>query len=325
MLSARNHWIAVAVLATLLGPLSAAPSRAASVVVTTLSTDLWFNLNEGPAGSVGDTTFVPGPATPPAGNGSAMLEVDDTGRASFGTELYKGTALASITQMTFSSYASSAETVVNPALQFDIDYDGTDMSTAYQGRLTFEPAGAPTPDTWVSQDALAGNWWASQAPGNGVCPQSTPCTWAQVLAAFPNAAIRNDSVGGGALLFRLGGPIAGGAIANVDDFTITVSSSSTTYDFEPGASENPSVGSAGSIIAITAYGFSPNRTVRAFYYTNASPRRVKLCQALSSATGSFYCAVAIPTAPVSGPSGVHIIRVKGPRRLDYRTSFVLTP
>src|SRR5215470_15386895 len=137
MLSARNHWIAVAVLATLLGPLSAAPSRAASVVVTTLSTDLWFNLNEGPAGSVGDTTFVPGPATPPAGNGSAMLEVDDTGRASFGTELYKGTALASITQMTFSSYASSAKTVVNPALQFDIDYDGTDMSTAYQGRLTF--------------------------------------------------------------------------------------------------------------------------------------------------------------------------------------------
>jgi hypothetical protein len=57
--------------------------------------------------------------------------------------------------MTFSSYASSAETVVNPALQFDIDYDGTDMSTAYQGRLTFEPAGAPTPDTWESQDALA--------------------------------------------------------------------------------------------------------------------------------------------------------------------------
>jgi hypothetical protein len=50
-----------------------------------------------------------------------------------------------------------------------------------------------------------------------------------------------------------------------------------------------------------------------------------MCQALSSATGSFYCAVAIPTAPLSGPSGVHIIRVKGPRRLDYRTSFVLTP
>ncbi len=82
------------------------------------------------------------------------------------------------------------------------------------------------------------------------------------------------------------------------------------------------MGSAGSI---TAYGFLPNRTVRAFYYTNVSPRRVKICQALSSATGSFYCAVAIPTPPYAGPSGVHTIRVKGPRRLDYRTSFVLTP
>ena len=325
MPSYRNRWMAAAAIGSLLTILSAAPAPAATVVVATLSPDVWFNLNEGPAGSVGDTTFVPGPATPPSGNGSAMLEVDDTGRASFGTELYKGTALASITQMTFSSYASSAETVVNPALQFDIDYDGTDMSTAYQGRLTFEPSGAPTPDTWVSQDALAGTWWASQAPGNGVCPQSSPCTWAQVLAAFPNAAIRNDASQGGALLFRLGGPISGGAIANVDDFTITVGSTSTTYDFEPGCSENPSVGSAGSITAITAYGFTPNRTVRAFYYTNAAPRRVKICQALSSATGKFYCAVAIPTAPLAGPSGVHIIRVKGPRRLDYRTSFVLTP
>jgi len=236
MPSARNRWMTAATIASLLGPLSAVPSLAATVVVATLSTDAWFNLNEGPAGSVGDTTFVPGPATPPLGNGSAMLEVDDTGRASFGTELYKGTALASITQMTFSSYASSAKTVVNPALQFDIDYDGTDMSTAYQGRLTFEPSGAPTPDTWVSQDALAGTWWASQAPGNGVCPQSSPCTWAQVLAAFPNAAIRNDASQGGALLFRLGGPIGGGAVANVDDFTIPVCSSYTTYVFEPDCS-----------------------------------------------------------------------------------------
>ena len=78
--------------------------------------------------------------------------------------LYKGTPLASITQLTFSAYASSALVTVSPALQFDIDYDTTNMTSVYQGRLTFEPSGAPVVDTWVAQDALAGTWWASKLP-----------------------------------------------------------------------------------------------------------------------------------------------------------------
>jgi len=262
----------------------------------------------------------------PAGVGSVTLQVDDLGRASFGTMQYKGTPLTSITQLTFNSYSASGATLSSPTLQFEMDYNSTDSNTVYQGRLVSIPASAPTADTWVAHDALAGTWWATQAPGNTVCTQGTPCTWPQVIAAFPNAAIREDPIGEGALLFRLGGPITGGAVTSVDKFTINVGFPSTTFDFEPGATVNPSVAPPGSLVAIEAYGFRPLKNVRVFYYTNLSRNnRVKLCRAQSSITGAFYCAVNIPADAEAGPSGVHTMRIKGPRRIDYTTGFYLSP
>ena len=304
----------------------ASTSRADTVVVTTTSEDAWFGLNEGPSNSVGDVVFGPGPDTPPSGDGSATLQVDANGRASFGTMLYQGTPLSTITQLSYDSYSSSAATLAAVTLQFDVDYNSTDVDTTYQGRLVSEQSGAVTPDTWTTNTPLTGRWWATRAPGQTVCPQSAPCTWAQVLTAFPNAAIRDDRIQRGALLFRLGGPISGGAITSVDNFTISVGFPSTTFDFEPGATVNPSVAPAGSLVAIQAYGFRPQKYVRVFYYTNAtSNSRLKICRARSTLSGEFYCAVTLPNEPESGPAGVHTIRIKGPRRIDYSTAFILTP
>jgi hypothetical protein len=178
----------------------------------------------------------------------------------------------------------------------------------------------------VAFDGLAGTWWATGMPGQATCPQSSPCTWGQVLGAFPNAAIRNDPIAGGNLLFRLGGPIAGGAVANVDEFTITVNASSTTYDFEPGVSVNPSVAQPGTLVTIRAYGFKPQSTVRSFYYVpGTSGKRVLLCSATSSETGVFLCSVPLPTGALSGPPGVHNVQVVGQRRVKYTTQIVITP
>ena len=322
----RNLTVAAIFAALAMPPLAVTSSSAGTIVVATESPDAWFGGNEGPTGSLGEVTFTPGPMPAPSGYGAATLEIDGTGRASLGTVLFKGTPLSAISQLTYRSYASSSKTLTALALQFDVDYDATDTSSAYQGRLTFEPASAPTPDTWMSEDALAGTWWASQNPGKTVCPQSAPCTWAQVLAAFPNAAIRDDPVGAGALLFRLGGPIAGGAIAAVDDFTIDVGGLPTTFNFEPGGAINPSVGPAGQVITVQAYGFKPNGNVHVYYFTNITrSRKIQICSARASLTGSFDCAVALPLAPWSGPSGVHNVRIKGQRRIEYDTAFVLTP
>jgi hypothetical protein len=59
---------------------------------------------------------------------------------------------------------------------------------------------------------------------------SAPCTWAQVLAAFPNAGIQTGVLSG--LLFKAG---SGWAASNVhvDAFVITAAGVTETYDFEP--------------------------------------------------------------------------------------------
>lgn len=326
MTSATSPKAFFAALVAVVTAVTATDAAAQPIVVTTTATTGWFGLNEGPSGSVGTLLFAPGPGTPPSGDGAASLEVDDEGRSSFGTNLYAGTPLSGITALTYSSYAWSEASLAGISLQFDVDYDGSDASTAYQGRLVFEPAGAPVADTWVAQDALAGQWWATRSPGKDLCPQASPCSWGQVLTAFPNATIRDDEIQGGALLFRLGGPIAGGALASVDQFSIGVGVAVDVYDFEPGATVTPPIGPAGSVVEVQAYGFRALRNVRAFYYTNnLKKKRIKICRTKTSLSGSFYCAVALPLPPDAGPEGVHQVRIRGPRRVEYYVPYILVP
>src|SRR3982751_6879007 len=102
-----------------------------------------------------------------------------------------------IAGLLYSSYQdNNSNTVVAPSIQFDIDYDLTDTTTNYQGRLVFEPyqSGTVQQNVWQNWDARAGNWYGTRTtvPVNNVntpnpCQQATPCTWQQVLTLFPNA------------------------------------------------------------------------------------------------------------------------------------------
>jgi hypothetical protein len=208
-----------------------------TVVVTNSNLQGWSFFNEGPNGS---GQFELGPATPPLGGGSANLIVDSTGRQILVTQVYAGTRLDQITELRYSTYKNTnPDQAIDIGLQFDIDYNSTDANTAYQGRLVFEPyqtGTTPQQNVWQTWHALAGKWWASRSGANGsngVCPQSAPCTWTQVLAAFPNASIHANYGLPGALLFRAGGPWANGYDGNVDAFTIGVNTTFTTFDFEP--------------------------------------------------------------------------------------------
>jgi hypothetical protein len=205
-----------------------------AVVVTQANMNGWFFFNEGANGS---GTIEVGPATPPLGAGSANLIVNSTGRESFGTQAYAGTPLNQISELRYSTYKNTnPDQAVDISLQFDIDYDGAGGNNAYQGRLIFEPylAGTnPQQNVWQTWHALAGKWYGSnQTASGGLCPQSAPCTWPQVLSNFPNATIFNNSFGG-VLLFRAGGPWANGYDGNVDAFNIGVGTTYTTFDFEP--------------------------------------------------------------------------------------------
>jgi hypothetical protein len=124
------------------------------------------------------------------------------------------------------------------ALQFDVRYRTTDV--AYGGRLVFEPYqnGAVTVGAgWQSWSPLSGLWWATKTTAAGTggaqfvalpagnCGIATPCSWGDILAAFPDAQIY------GRFLLKAGSNWSG-FDGNADALTVGVGGANTTYDFE---------------------------------------------------------------------------------------------
>jgi hypothetical protein len=221
------------------------------VVVTPNAPNGWAFLNESEGGAQSSGYYVNGPGNPPAGRGSALLTVDAAGREGIATLNYKGLALSSLTALSYSTYqASSGSANETPALGFDVDYDSTDSSTAFQGRLVFIPSqSAPVvPKVWQTWNTMEGPaaWYSSASGGSSFRPivgdaiQSVPectqaaadmCTWSDILTAYPNARIRPDT---GVLVLRAGGPVTGGFTGAVDNFVIGINGNNIENNFEPG-------------------------------------------------------------------------------------------
>jgi hypothetical protein len=215
----------------------------ANTVVSPSNMQGWVDFDDLVGTGAGSFGFANGPATAPLGNGSAFLTVDDQGRHAVGTLAYANTRMDAISQLTYSSYQNNNNNAAAAiSLQFDIDYDLSDNTDSYMGRLVFEPYISNTVQqgVWQNWDAMAGKWYGTRTTVtvgdvgsvNQPCQMATPCTWAEVLTNFPNAGIGK---GQRALLFKAGGPVgAGGFNGNVDNFSITTNSiPQTTYDFEP--------------------------------------------------------------------------------------------
>jgi hypothetical protein len=188
-----------------------------------------FGIDKGVGGS---GQFVRG-GTPPLGEGSAEIAVTGNNAEVLYTLGYGGVRFDSITELAYSTYRSSGGSPLALSLQFDVDTNLTDSLTNYQGRLVFEPYFSHTvlDDTWQTWDALQGaNWWFSKGtliPSN-TCVQGSVCTWAQVLAEFPNAGV----LPGYGTMFKAGSAWTN-FDGNVDNFTIGINGASTTFDFEP--------------------------------------------------------------------------------------------
>jgi hypothetical protein len=201
----------------------------------------------------GSGAFVAGPIGSD-GSGSARLTVDSTGGEALVNGLFVGTRFDQFNFLSYKTYQQA----VGPhatALQLDADYDATDGSTAFQGRAVFEPelAGAATitNETWQTWNPLttpSGWWQTGNAIVGGVnvgqaCTQAVPCSFAQLLAAYPNAAIRpiTGQVGGqplgGGIWLKAGGGWAPGFTGNIDSLTAAVTvggvNGTVNYDFEP--------------------------------------------------------------------------------------------
>lgn len=231
----------------------ALPTIAAAVIVSP-TTPTWSIVQETPNGS---GAFVTGPATPPLGSGSLQFTVGPAaGGVLARTVQHAGTPLASISALRYSFHVSSAPgTTIGPSIQIEIDYDGTDSTEAWQGRLVFDPGsyGQAVPQNqWVTMNAKTepGGWFSTGTPIVGnvaqarLCGQGTPptCSWAQVLAAYPNAVIRPLI---GIVGVKLGN-FGGAGVAAVDELVI----GDTTYDFE--TSSPPTASNCGNFTDVFA-------------------------------------------------------------------------
>ena len=222
-----------------------------NVVSTPAAPSSWSFTGDGFTNGSG--MYVNGPGTPPAGRGSALLTIDSTGREAIQSGSYTGLGLSAIDKLSYSTYQVAPGATGGAAnLEFDVDYDASDHSTAYQGRLVYVPemSGTPVvPGTWQTWDTLSGNgaWYSSASDGSGFrpivadatqasppCTQATFCTWTTVLGDYPHVRIR-PTVSGfpGELLIKVGGNGDPGSDA-VDNLTVGVGGQTQLTDFEPG-------------------------------------------------------------------------------------------
>lgn len=318
---------ALACVATLLVGIQPAGAAATTQVVRAQTTGGWFSFNEGPTGSVGTANFVSGPGSLPAGSGSVQLTVDSTGRASIGTNQFAGLRLDQLTELSYWAYVPAVSGNYYPVVQFDVDYDLNDANTAYQGRLSYNlPAPLPI-GAWTKVNATApgSTYLRSNTAVSNALSCGTSCTIPQILAAYPNAGIRNATGAPGALLMRLGGPVTGGATVYADAVTVATSASSVLTDFEPGATLQPTSGPAGTVMTVAGYGFKPGKKVTFRYQTFAKPKWLKVCVVAANGSGSASCTF---TVPASGNIGVHQVEIKGrgpSTQIKYLPEFFRTP
>lgn len=172
-------------------------------------------------------SFVTGPGAPPLGSGSAQIALPSGGRTNLATYQFTGTPLKSITQLGFS--ASTTVAANPPYIVMNVDFN---LSDSFQNRLVYVPTGV-TANTWQAFDAIQGgaalwtysgtNWPVTGGSG------STPKTWNQILADYPNARIRVTDAHVG---IRNGhpGPVE---TNNLDRFVFGTSLAVKVFDFEP--------------------------------------------------------------------------------------------
>ncbi len=210
-----------------------------NVVVVDENNVTWGFFDEG---GTPTSAFVMGPDTPPEGSGSANFQLSSgADGVAIGTLDHAALPLDEITTLTYATYQNLSPQAV--ALQFNIDYDDTDGDGTWQGRLVYEPSYTQTVSTgvWQTWDTLvatgSGNWWSTGtpivggAPGAQACTQADPCTWPEMLTAYPDSAIQADALG--ALLFKAGSGWPAGFDGNVDALRLVTSGGvDVVYDFE---------------------------------------------------------------------------------------------
>lgn len=211
----------------------------ANVVVNPTNPGGWVfsNADNTPSGTdVGQ--FVTGPGTPPLGIGSANLQVGASNSSEILINLGINPGALN------NSFAAGYQTFVTtstpgsgsaPTLQFDL-FNGP----TYFGRLVFDPgllaSGTVVDGQWQAWDTGSSSAWYlshSATQFSGLCGINSPCSLATI-----EGLVNAQSASATDVLFKAGSGQSN-FNGNVDDLTLTIGATTTTYDFEPDAVPEP--------------------------------------------------------------------------------------
>jgi hypothetical protein len=210
-------------------------------------------------GVCGSGSMVFGPATPPLGAGSANLQTGPgggSGEAKIDSSSLNGVILGDLTTLSYSTYDTTNNGQQFPYLKLYLTWDGGADQDAiyfeppYQTATTGDPSlpdqGATAINTWQTWNALEGGWWDdSGACNQGVSEPAVPkqgvCSLSE-LSSLLGVSLNDITIDGtnppdgDGLSLRVGGADPGDSFNGyVDNVTIGVSGTDTTYDFEPAA------------------------------------------------------------------------------------------
>jgi parallel beta-helix repeat protein len=233
------------------------------ITVTPVITNGWFYITEtvGPGTGLLPFDIVLPPPDPTLGAASARLVITNVNwRHMYLSPIFTGTRLSDITVFEYRLRIPSASPQF-PYINIGWDDDVTDGNTGFRGRLVYTPPSLPA-NAWHIVDARNDPTprWYTTLTGATQCTSGSPCTFAQLVAAYPNAAIHPDTFFGvprGFIGIRVGGTGATGT-GYADGLRVGVGSQITLFDFEAAPpttitlTTNPTMTVVGSNVLLTA-------------------------------------------------------------------------
>jgi hypothetical protein len=206
----------------------------------------WHKQVTSPDGSV---TFVPGPDTPPIGDGSAHLTTGTHGdeSAQLRNTGYKGKKLSDLSKLSYWTYVHQNNGQQFPYLILNIDTNNnghTDQLLFFEPPYQSSGSGgvdcahqhATAIDIWQGWDALSGCWYAINS-STGDPTYGGPGTASDSLAGYesqnPHAKIVNSDSGLGGVRLLVGFASPDDRFdANVDSFRIAFGDAGKVFDFD---------------------------------------------------------------------------------------------
>lgn len=225
----------------------AGTAHAQTVVVTPSNPAGWAqDISGDPLGSVTITNTYPR-----SGNGSAQMHLNDAlnGEADWVKSTGINAQIRLLDNVSYDWYRSSTSTmngIIAPTFAMHLLGGGYLVYEPYYTNLSL----TQVVDSWVHEDALAGNWWFT---GNNV--NTTTCIQYgafSTLSFFNSTCLGGNGTVDGTTMF-VGSSYAGTFDGAVDNVTIGVSDNDpTTWNFETESTVTPEPGS----IALVAAGLA---------------------------------------------------------------------